>query len=46
MKLFMRNELIEVVSLAKQLFDTLITQSERYKNVLMPGYTHLQIAMP
>ena len=34
------------VSLAKQLFDTLITQSERYKNVLMPGYTHLQIAMP
>ncbi len=46
MKLFMRHELIEVVSLAKQLFDTLITQSERYKNVLMPGYTHLQIAMP
>ena len=46
MKLFMRHELIEVVSLAKQLFDTLITQSERYKNVLMPGYTQLQIAMP
>ena len=28
------------------LFDTLIAQSEKYKNVLMPGYTHLQVAMP
>ena len=30
----------------KQLFDELIQQSNRYKDVLMPGYTHLQVAMP
>ena len=30
----------------EQLFHVLVMQSERYKDVLMPGYTHLQIAMP
>ena len=46
LKLFTRHELMEIAELSKQLFDTLIEQSERYKDVLMPGYTHLQIAMP
>ena len=46
LKLFMRHELREVTLLVKRLFDTLIAQSERYKEVLMPGYTHLQVAMP
>ena len=41
-----RAQLQEIAELSKQLFDTLIEQSERYKDVLMPGYTHLQIAMP
>ena len=31
---------------AEQLFGVLLRQSERYKDVLMPGYTHLQVAMP
>ena len=46
LKLFTRAQLQEIAELSKQLFDTLIEQSERYKDVLMPGYTHLQIAMP
>ncbi|NDW19326.1 argininosuccinate lyase [Dysgonomonas sp. 216] len=46
LKLFARDEIQTVVSLVSKLIDTLLTQSERYKNVLMPGYTHLQIAMP
>ncbi len=46
LKLFTRHELKEITLLVKQLFDTLIAQSERYKEVLMPGYTHLQVAMP
>jgi len=46
LKLFTRTQLQEIAGLTKQLFDTLIEQSERYKEVLMPGYTHLQIAMP
>lgn len=46
LKLFIRAKLEETVHAVKQLFDTLISQSERFKNVLMPGYTHLQIAMP
>ena len=45
-KLFARAEIEETVKSVSTLFDTLITQSERYKNALMPGYTHLQIAMP
>lgn len=46
LKLFIRSQLREVVQDTKALFDTLIDQSYRYHNVLMPGYTHLQVAMP
>ena len=46
LKLFTRDRLMGVVEKVKTLFDVLQKQSERYKNVLMPGYTHLQVAMP
>ena len=46
LKLFIRSELQSVVELTDNLFTTLIAQREKYKNVLMPGYTHLQVAMP
>ena len=46
LKLFTRHELMEVVDEVKSLFDELIQKSNEYKDVLMPGYTHLQIAMP
>ena len=46
LKLFTRAELRTVVEETKTLFDELIAQSEANKDVLMPGYTHLQIAMP
>ncbi|MCR5779696.1 MAG: argininosuccinate lyase [Bacteroidaceae bacterium] len=46
LKLWTRRQLREIVDLVKVLFDELQTQSERYRDVLMPGYTHLQVAMP
>ena len=46
LKLFIRNEIKEIAGLVKVLFDELIQKSEQYKGVLMPGYTHLQVAMP
>lgn len=46
LKLWTRRQLHDVVLLVKELFDELLTQSDRYKDVLMPGYTHLQVAMP
>ena len=46
LKLFTRHELRQVVEAVKVLFDELQTKSEQLKDVLMPGYTHLQIAMP
>lgn len=46
LKLFMRDELRDIAHHAKALFDRLIALSEEHKEVLMPGYTHLQIAMP
>ncbi|MEG1543874.1 MAG: argininosuccinate lyase [Tannerellaceae bacterium] len=46
LKLFTRAEIQELVQLTSDLFDVLIEQSNRYKEVLLPGYTHLQIAMP
>lgn len=46
LKLFTRAKIQEIVSSLSHLFDTLITQSNRYRAVLLPGYTHLQIAMP
>ena len=46
LKLFTRRQIRAVVDDIQELFDTLQQQSERYKDVLMPGYTHLQVAMP
>jgi argininosuccinate lyase len=46
LKLFFRHELQQVVEETKILFEQLIELSEKYKDVLLPGYTHLQIAMP
>ncbi len=46
LKLFFRSEIEKMVLHAKELFDTLISLSEKHKNVLLPGYTHLQVAMP
>lgn len=45
-KLFLRNELQELVLAIQPFFDLLQAQSETYKNDLLPGYTHLQLAMP
>ena len=45
-KLFLRNEIEELVNAARPFFDLLQTQSEKYKDHLLPGYTHLQLAMP
>ena len=46
LKLFARCQIRELTAMVSGLFETLIEQSNRYKDVLMPGYTHLQIAMP
>lgn len=46
LKLFTRAEIRIITELTKDLFDVLLRQSKRYQNVLLPGYTHLQIAMP
>lgn len=46
LKLFTRAQIQELVELTNGLFEVLISQSNRYKDILMPGYTHLQIAMP
>jgi len=46
MKLYTRARLFQVVQATEKLFDVLIKQSEAHKNDLLPGYTHLQIAMP
>lgn len=46
LKLFIRDRIRELVQLSVGLFDELIKQSNKYKDVLMPGYTHLQVAMP
>lgn len=46
LKLFIRSRIEDVTKAMTRLFNTLLEQSERYKNVLLPGYTHLQVAMP
>ncbi len=46
LKLYMRHEIKEIVTATERLFAMLQQQSEQYKHVLMPGYTHLQVAMP
>ena len=45
-KLFTRTRIEQVADLAGKLFDTLTQASERYRDRLMPGYTHMQVAMP
>jgi len=45
-KLFLRNEIEDLVEDILPFFDLLIEQSEKYKTQLLPGYTHLQLAMP
>ena len=46
LKLFTRRQLRNIVNDVIELFEALQEQSERYKDILMPGYTHLQVAMP
>ena len=46
LKLFSRSRLREVVDLTSRLFEVLVDRAEEHKNDLLPGYTHLQIAMP
>ena len=46
LKLFIRDQLNELVKLTEVLFHELIEKSNTYKDVLMPGYTHLQVALP
>lgn len=46
LKLFTRAQIQELVTAVTDLFEVLIAQSNRYQAVLMPGYTHLQVAMP
>lgn len=45
-RLFLREQLEEIRSLTNDLFSALIHQAEKYNDVLMPGYTHTQAAMP
>jgi argininosuccinate lyase len=44
--LYTKEELTEIKNLVKTLFKTLLDLSEKHKSVLIPGYTHLQVAMP
>lgn len=46
LKLFTRAQIQELVTAVTDLFEVLLAQSNRYQAVLMPGYTHLQVAMP
>ena len=46
LKLFARDRIEEIVKSVEQLFNTLQSKSEEFKDVLIPGYTHLQVAMP
>lgn len=46
LKLFLRSEIEILTNKVKTLFDLLLTQSEKHKDDLLPGYTHLQLAMP
>lgn len=46
LKLFTRDQIHILVNSVSSLIDVLLSQSEKYKKILMPGYTHLQIAMP
>jgi len=46
LKLFLRSEIEKLVKAVTVFFDLLIGQSEKHKDYLLPGYTHLQLAMP
>lgn len=46
LKMFLRAEIETTVNNTRELFDLLVNQSEKYKEDLLPGYTHLQLAMP
>lgn len=46
LKLFARDQIYILVNSVSELINILLDQSQKYKDVLMPGYTHLQIAMP
>lgn len=46
LKLFIRSRIEDLTNAMTRLFNALIVQSEKYKNILLPGYTHLQVAMP
>ena len=46
LKLFFRSEIEQLVNIVTELFETLTAKSEQYKNILLPGYTHWQVAMP
>ncbi|OHX66301.1 argininosuccinate lyase [Flammeovirga pacifica] len=46
LKLYLRDAIKNVADHTKSLFDTLIEKSEEFKDYLMPGYTHMQVAMP
>ncbi len=46
LRVFLRHEITSIAHASKRLFDRLQMLSEKHKNVLMPGYTHLQVAMP
>lgn len=46
LRIYLRREIYEITAVTKQLFDRLMTLAAEHANVLMPGYTHLQIAMP
>lgn len=46
MHLYLKDEIITIKALVKDLFDLLVDLADKNKNVLLPGYTHLQIAMP
>ena len=46
LKLFMRSEIEKLTIAIERFFTILLEQSEKYKNIIIPGYTHLQVAMP
>ncbi|MEO5782518.1 MAG: argininosuccinate lyase [Ginsengibacter sp.] len=46
LKLYLRSEIEKIVVATKDFFNLLIQQSEKFKDDLLPGYTHLQLAMP
>jgi len=46
MHLYLKEEINLIKDAAKKLFDTLLALANQHKNVLLPGYTHLQVAMP